>query len=318
MKIYWSDREGNSPPPQALFHWRGFSSSVTFSSSFEQAELPPPLSVKVRKKTYLPTREQWNKKVRKALDLIQRKELQKVVLARVCILELETSPDPFAIAAALKQKAKGAFVFCLPFQDGAFLGATPERLFARKGRHILSEAMAGTCRRGKTPQEDKTLQQELFASAKQAREIFPVQTHLQNTLTPLCMTPLTFSPLSIHQTQNVQHLYQMCSGELHPAVRDEEILSSLHPTPALCGTPKSHAFSLIEELEPFERGLYGGVIGWSADDASEWIVGIRSCHLQGNIATLFSGTGIVEGSDPEEEWNELEEKLRLYDGIWVY
>ncbi|MCP6756591.1 chorismate-binding protein, partial [Klebsiella pneumoniae] len=81
---------------------------------------------------YLPNKEIWIEGVEKALDLIQRKELQKVVLARVCTLELSEVPDPFAITAALKQKAQGAFVFCLASEGSAFLGATPERLFVRK------------------------------------------------------------------------------------------------------------------------------------------------------------------------------------------
>ncbi len=259
----------------------------------------------------------WIQGVEKALDLIRRKELQKVVLARSCTLELAQAPDPFAIVAALKQNAQGAFVFCLQSENQAFFGASPERLFMRKNRQIFSEAVAGTRRRGKNPPEDEKLQNQLLTSAKDLREFSPVQVYLQNALSPLCTSPLTFSPISIHQTQNVQHLYSRCSGNLKESVTDEEVLAHIHPTPALCGTPKQKAFSIIQELEPFERGLYGGAIGWTTPEASEWIVGIRSCLLKGKTATLLSGTGIVEGSDPEEEWDELNQKLKLYDGIYA-
>lgn len=303
MKVYWSDREGKPAPVGAVFSWR----------PFDAASLTPPTD-----KGYLPSREKWIEVVEKALALIQRKELDKVVLARLCTLELKNTPDPFAIAAALQKKAQGAFVFCLPLGNETFLGATPERLFARRGRTILSEAVAGTRRRGKTLEEDQQLQRELLASAKDLREFTPVQAHLQNALSPLCVAPPTFSPVTVHQTQNVQHLYSQCTATLKDGVTDEEILAHLHPTPALCGTPKQKAFSLIRELEPFERGLYGGVIGWTTPDASEWVVAIRSCLLRGKTATLFSGTGIVEGSDPEEEWEELNQKLKLYDGILAH
>jgi menaquinone-specific isochorismate synthase len=259
----------------------------------------------------------WIAGVEKALDLIQRKELEKVVLARTCTLELATAPDPFAIAAALKQKAQGAFVFCVQSDTEAFLGATPERLFVRNNREILSEAIAGTRRRGKTASEDENLAAQLLASEKDLREFSPVQTYLHNALSPLCIAPPKFTPISIHQTQNVQHLYSRCSGKLKETATDEEILLNLHPTPALCGTPKNKAYSVIHELEPFERGLYGGAIGWTTPEASEWIVGIRSCFIQGKTATLFSGTGIVEGSDPEEEWDELNQKLKLYEGVFI-
>lgn len=318
MKIYWSDREGNPAPPHCTFHFSPFSKGARSSGPIQQVDLPAPASVKVVKRTFLPTREMWIQNVEKVLELIRRKELQKVVLARTYTLELESAPDPFSIAAALKQKAQGTFVFCLQSDTYAFLGASPERLFVRKGRQILSEAMAGTCRRGKNLGEDQLLQRQLLTSAKDLREFSPVQTYLQKALSPLCGQPLNFTPISVHQTQNVQHLYSRCSGKLKASVTDDEILASLHPTPALCGTPMEKAFSTIQDLEPFDRGLYGGVIGWTTPEASEWVVGIRSCLLQGKTATLFSGTGIVEGSNPEEEWEELNQKLKLYDGILDY
>lgn len=152
-------------------------------------------------------------------------------------------------------------------------------------------------------------------SLKDLREFTPVQQYLQKSLSPLCQNPLIFSPLSVHQTRNVQHLYSKCSGILKDSTTDEEILKNLHPTPALCGTPTEKAFALIRKLEPFQRGFFGGAIGWSTPESSEWVVGIRSCMIKERTATLFTGTGIVEGSDPEEEWEELNQKLRLYDRI---
>jgi menaquinone-specific isochorismate synthase len=280
--------------------------------------LPAPVAIKVLKKQYLPTREEWIQNVEKALEKIERKELQKVVLARSCTLELAATPDPFALTAALQRKAEGAFVFCLQSENEAFFGATPELLFSRKGQDITSEAVAGTRPRGRNVEEEAHLQKELLASAKDLREFSPIPLYLQTTLSPLCLSPLVFSPLSIHTTQNVQHLYSKCSGKLKANVTDDEIIQQLHPTPALCGSPKEKAASLIAELEPFSRGLYGGILGWSTPNASEWIVGIRSCLLQGNKAILYSGTGIVEGSDPEKEWDELNQKLNLYDGILDY
>jgi len=317
LKFFWSDRDGKAPPPNCTFHIKPFASGNGYSFSAKQTVLPPPLSYKVLKQTYLPTRDMWIASVEKALQLIQKKELEKVVLARTCTLELEKEPDPFAIAAALKGKAQGAFVFCVQSDTEAFLGASPERLFTRKERQLLSEAIAGTRRRGTTTAEDEQLKNELLNSPKDFRELSPVQAYLKTALRPLCTSFPSFSPISIHQTQNVQHLYSKCSGILREGATDEQILMSLHPTPALCGTPKNKAYSVIKELEPFERGHYGGAIGWTTPEASEWIVGIRSCLIRGKTATLYSGTGIVEGSDPEEEWDELNQKLKLYESIFT-
>ncbi len=316
MKIFWADREGKSPPSHCTFHFRPFSAGISSQKIQIVNHLPKPTPpIKVLRRTFSPNHEKWIEGVKKSVDAIIHQELQKVVLARTVTLELEATPNPFAIAAALQLKAEGAFVFCIQTPEFSFLGASPERLFSRKGKEILSEAIAGTRKRGKTPEEDETLKRELLASAKDMRELSPIQTYLNQVLSPICKAPIIFSPISVHAAQNVQHLYSRCSALLNDGITDEEILERLHPTPALCGTPKEKALKLIEELEPFQRGLYGGAIGWKTPEASEWIVGIRSCLIQGKTATLFSGTGIVEGSDPEEEWEELDQKLRLYEGI---
>lgn len=318
MKIYWCDREGKSPPPDCTFHLRTFDSrsNVAFSPNF--VELPEPKSYKVLKKNFTPSFSDWSQGIDKALDLIRQKNLGKVVLGRICTLELDEIPDPFSIASALKQKAQGAFVFCAQTEGLCFLGASPERLFSREGKKLISEAIAGTRPRGKNERIDNQLKRELMHSLKDLREFTPVQEYLQKALSPLCQSALNFTPISIHQTRNVQHLYSRCTGLLKDQMSDEEILKSLHPTPALCGTPTNKALSLIRELEPFEREFFGGVIGWSTPKHSEWIVGIRSCVIKGSTATLFSGTGIVEGSNPKDEWEELNEKIKLYDGIFKF
>lgn len=310
MRIYWSDREGNPPPPDCAFSWQPFGKPIQTGPVIFQNSLPPPVFYKVLKRTYLPTQTEWNNKVQNILARIEQNELQKVVLARICTLELDTIPDPFAITAALKQKAQGSFVFCLQSENFSFLGATPERLFARKGEQIHSEALAGT-----RPLDPKWTE-ELLTDPKEQREFHFVQSYLQTTLGPLC-NHLKFAPTSVHKTSHLQHLYSPCSGELKQGTTDAQIIKQLHPTPALCGTPKEKAFHLIHELEPFERGLYTGVMGWHTPTQSEWIVGIRSCLIKGNTVTLFSGTGIVEGSDPQREWEELNQKLKLYDEIFL-
>jgi menaquinone-specific isochorismate synthase len=275
--------------------------------------LPPPITARVLKRTFVPEKEEWIQAVKWALA----KKMQKIVLARCQILELASSPDPFALTAALQRKSQGAHVFCFSEKKIAFFGASPERLFFRSGETLYSEAMAGTRPRGSSQEEDARLGEELLKSVKDLRELTPVRTFLETALHPICQGPLTFSPISLHKTQNVQHLYARCQAVLKSHFTDEEILSRIHPTPALCGTPTEEAFHLIRALEPFERGLYGGALGWSASGSSEWIVGIRSCLVKGNRAYLYAGTGIVEGSEPEEEWEELNQKSRLYDGIFI-
>lgn len=309
MRLYWSDREGKSPPPNSLFHIKPFAKPA-FSFRPERVSLPKGASYKILNRTYLPTKEEWRANVEKALQYIRSGTLQKVVLGRLCTLELQEIPDPFAITAALEKQAKGSFVFCVQLKGESFLGATPERLFKYDQPHLWTEALAGTRPLG------SLMGQELLKSPKDMREFNYVQTHLQTALAPFVLN-YSQTPTSLHATSHVQHLYSQCVGVLKPHVTSQQILSAVHPTPALCGTPTDKAYEIIRELEPFDRGFFGGSLGWTTENEAEWVVGIRSCHLRENIATLFSGAGIVEGSDPDQEWEELNHKLRLYDRILV-
>ena len=316
MRVYWSDREGKSAPIAARFACIPFSPHS--ASPFKEidgaiASLPLPQTVIVKKRTFLPDKAEWIEKVKTALS----QNIKKVVLARCQILELSSSPDPFALTAALNRQTEGSYLFCMQEGKKAFLGASPERLFCRKGDKIFSEAMAGTRRRGNTVEEDERLGQELLESAKDRSEFQPVTEFLKTTLPPFCEGPLAFTPLSLHRTKNVQHLYTKCEALLRKDVKDQDLIEALHPTPALCGTPKESAFALIRSLEPFDRGLYGGAIGWTSPGASEWIVGIRSCWIEENRAYLYAGAGIVQGSDPEAEWEELNCKSKLYERIFL-
>src|SRR5690606_2918437 len=107
---------------------------------------------------------------------------------------------------------------------------------------------------------------------KDLREFLPVKQYIGSKLSPYCESFPSFEETKVCKTPNVQHLHSQCQATLLPGIRDETILSALHPTPALCGLPKEKALSLIADLEPFDRGLYGGVIGWSTEEESEWAV----------------------------------------------
>jgi menaquinone-specific isochorismate synthase len=265
------------------------------------AACPP---IRVLKRTDNPDRQTWIQMVNNALAQIQTGALKKVVLARETTLQLDTAPQPLQIVAALNKKAMGATTFCIQFDaHTAFLGATPERLFRSQNQNILVEAVAGTRKRG------KAFENELLNSAKDQHEFELVKEYFRQIL-----PTVQFSPTSIHRTANVQHLFSQGSALLTHA--PFALVESLHPTPALAGTPKQAALAWIQAQEPFARGLYGGIIGWEDGIDSEWVVAIRSCMLEGAVAKLYVGTGIVAGSDPNLEWEELEAKMALYASLF--
>jgi len=119
-------------------------------------------------------------------------------------------------------------------------------------------------------------------------------------------------------TANVWHLATPFSGRLHdPSVTALDLVAALHPTPAVCGTPREEAREALAELEPIDRGCYAGPVGWmDADGDGEWAIALRCAEITGTTARLFAGAGIVADSVPEEELDETEAKFRaLLDSL---
>lgn len=313
MNIFWQTPDGSSPPSGAVFGQIPFiKSEPTFFETINQVRVLPKIRkpYRVKKKTFLPNQSLWTESVLASQKKQKSKILKKVVLARCVELELEEKPDPLVVAAMLQKQAVNSTIFCLFDMDTAFVGATPETLFSRKNRILQTEALAGTALLNKS-------KKSFLNSKKNRSEILPVIEYIEEGLTPLCSYPISISPISIKQTSNLMHLHASIEGQLRPKITDLDVLSSLHPTPALCGLPKTEAFDLIQKLEPFDRGLFGGTLGWMTEEESHWIVAIRCCEIRKKNVKLFTGAGIVPLSNPENEWEELENKMALFKDIFV-
>jgi isochorismate synthase EntC len=110
---------------------------------------------------------------------------------------------------------------------------------------------------------------------------------------------------------DIQHLSTTFEGDTHPGTELPDLLSALHPTAAVAGTPTKTALELIRELERHDRGRYAGPVGWLDQSGDgEFAIALRCGTIQGNQATLYTGAGIVEGSDPTLEFEETRIKLR--------
>ncbi len=117
------------------------------------------------------------------------------------------------------------------------------------------------------------------------------------------------SPPTILKLNHLQHLYNQLTGQLKEHIDDGDIINELHPTPAVGGFPREAALEQIGWLEPFDRGWYAAPVGWISEDAAEFVVAIRSGLVAGQQLHLYSGAGIVEGSSPSKEWEEIENKI---------
>jgi len=269
------------------------------------AHLPLPVN-----RINTPDREQWEAMLMRALRLLKDDELQKIVLARRCSFDFAEHLHPMALLQRLHEASPDSFHFCFNYgNEIAFIGATPERLYQRVGRQIVSEALAGTRPRGATEEDDQWLESELMASVKERNEHQLVTDSITTTLKGFCQTVSWSEKPEILKLHFVQHLRTVITGVLNDPVSDADLLLALHPTPAVGGCPKVEAARHINELEPFDRGWYTAPIGWAMKDEVEFAVAIRCALVEGSRLSLFSGAGIMPESDPEQEWREIESKI---------
>lgn len=261
-------------------------------------------------RTDLPSHGMWMTHVTKALSAIANAQIEKVVLARKTALQMKNAIDPWQLLLHLHRfPGDRETLFCIEYSPKiAFLGSTPEKLFTRNGRFLSTMALAGTIQRGKTKEEDEKLGKELLMSSKDRREVDIVANFMVETLLSLS-TEVKKLPLQILKSSRVQHLHYPIQATLKKEITDTMLIEKLHPTPALGGFPKQQALHFISDHELFLRGPYGSPIGWLSENNSDLSIAIRSCKVEHNKVDLFAAAGIVEGSIPTKEWQELEYKI---------
>lgn len=261
-------------------------------------------------------RERWERSVRAVLGRILEHQVEKAVLSRTVRASSPTPLQMVRLLRRLRRNHANTFLFGTDLGGGrAFLGASPELLYRRRGRVIESEALAGTRPRGTDDIEDHRLAQELLDSAKEGREHGHVLEHLRDRLAPLCERFEEGGQPLVRRLSNVQHLCTPVRGTLRAPVTDADLLAGLHPTPAVCGLPSDEARALIADEEGHDRGLYAGVVGVVGRHEVECAVGIRSGRIDDRSLILHTGAGIVRGSDPGLEWEETTNKLRAFGSL---
>lgn len=259
-----------------------------------------------------PDREGWTRNISKAIELFRREFLEKIVLARKATFQFDAPVNAVDLTARLVDATYGCYQYCFQLHDElAFVGATPERLFRRENKTLLTEAVAGTRPRSADKFEDERLAAELLASEKDQLEHQIVRKSIRQQL-HRCLEPDSLSVSSkprLMPLARTQHLCSVVQAKLRDSISDGQIIERLHPTPAVGGYPTDNALSEIERLEPFDRGWYAAPVGWISADSAEFAVAIRSGLLQGRELSLYTGAGVVPGSVADEEWNEVEHKL---------
>jgi len=237
------------------------------------------------------------------VELVQRAiaegALEKLVLARSAQLTLPRRIAPAQVLARLASVAPECTRFAFASGGSTFVGATPERLVEKSGHKFRTEAVAGSIPAGELPagrlmESSKDRAEQAIVVREVVRALEPIAARIEYDETP-----------EIHRLRHVAHLRTKIVGELREPHHVLSLVERLHPTPAVGGVPKARALAWIAEHERTERGWYAGPIGWAdARGDGAFVVALRSGVLCAETAVLYSGAGIVQGSDPERELSE--------------
>lgn len=254
---------------------------------------------------------QWKDSVSEVVSLLKNGYLDKVVLARKMRIKFEQKVLPEALLNQLLEQQKGSYVFSFGFDNDCFAGASPERLVKKIEENVLSTCLAGSIKRSSDVNQDQALGKMLLEDKKNRHEHQLVVSMIADVFREHCREVDIPEEPTLMKTPDIQHLYTPVKGKVKENTSILQLVRSLHPTPALGGTPRQDAMRVIRDVENMDRGLYAGPIGWMDYRGNgEFIVAIRSGLLKGNEAFIYAGCGIVADSNPEDEYLETKIKFR--------
>lgn len=305
------DEESEIVIPKVIVGTRNQSTWITWIGNepqpklIERAEANPIPGIKWRESDI----ESWKDKVRSAVSEIQDDSLDKVVLAREIVADADSEIDPRSVLRNLAKEYPGTWVY----SNNGLVGATPELLIRLSNSMVVSRVLAGTISKTGDDDKDLALAASLARSSKDLEEHEYAVRSVADALAPFCTsTNVPDAPFVLHLS-NVMHLATDVTGaikESHKVVDIFSILSKLHPSAAVCGTPTANAAKLIKRIEGINRLRYAGPIGWiDSKGDGELGIALRCGYINGKEVRAFAGCGIVAGSDAAKEVAESQAKF---------
>ncbi|EHL79869.1 MULTISPECIES: isochorismate synthase MenF [Citrobacter] len=281
--------------------------AIAFISSLAPVKPLPALRLNLTGEQHWPEKAGWIDLIKLATQTIAGEDLDKVVLARATDLQFSQSVNAAAVMASSRRLNLNCYHFFMAFSaDTAFLGSSPERLYRRRDTALRTEALAGTVANHPEDHRAWQLGDWLMKDDKNQRENMLVVEDICQRLQG-CTQTLDVLPPQVLRLRKVQHLRRCIWAELNQA-DDTLCLMQLQPTAAVAGIPRELAREFIQQNEPFEREWYAGSAGYLSLRQSEFCVSLRSAKISANVVRLYAGAGIVRGSDPEQEWQEIDNK----------
>jgi len=249
--------------------------------------------------------ENYQKAVKKAKEYIAAGDIFQVVLSRR--VDFEPGVPPFDLYRALRTVNPSPYMYFLKTGDLHILGASPEMLVRVTGRKLEYRPIAGTHPRGRDDAEDARLAEAMSSDEKERAEHVMLVDLGRNDIGRVSeYGSVSVSDLMhVERYSHVMHLVSNIEGKLREGLDALDAFAACFPAGTLSGAPKVRAMQIIEELEPFRRGTYGGSVLY-ADFAGnlDSCIAIRTMLLKNKRAYLQAGAGIVADSDPVKEYEE--------------
>jgi anthranilate synthase component 1 len=255
------------------------------------------------------TRAEFETGVRRAIEHIRSGDAFQIVSS--LRLEVDFAGDVFAVYRALRLVNPSPFMFFVRHGGLTIAGSSPELMTRARDGRATSRPIAGTRRRGATPDEDLALENELIGDAKERAEHVMLIDLARNDLGRVCEfgTVTVDELMVIERYSHVMHIVSGVSGQLRDDVGPVDLLRATFPHGTVSGAPKVRAMELIDELEPTARGPYAGAVGYLDFSGNvDTAIALRTLVLANGKAWVQAGAGIVADSEPAAEYDECMNK----------
>lgn len=257
------------------------------------------------------TKDAFEAAVRKCKEYIRAGDIFQVVLSQR--LELETSAPPLDVYRALRVVNPSPFMFLLRTPQVDLVGSSPEIMVRVEEGEVTIRPLAGTRRRGASPDEDRRLEEELLADPKERAEHVMLVDLARNDLGRVCRygSVRLSDVMKVERYSHVMHITSNAGGSLAHGRTALDALRSGLPAGTVSGAPKVRAMEIIDELEPHRRGPYAGAVGYLDFTGNmDTCIALRTLVMRGRTAYVQAGAGIVADSDPASEYQETLSKAR--------
>lgn len=231
-------------------------------------------------------------------------------------LDIDSPADPFDVYRVLRTLNPSPYMYFMSLTDAQgrdfnVIGSSPETLIKVDNGHAMTFPIAGSRPRGTTIEEDEQLAKDLLADPKERSEHIMLVDLSRNDLSRVCL-PESVEVVSLMDIKRFSHIMHICStvtGRVNPDMTSFDVFTSAFPAGTLSGAPKPRAIEIIDELEPADRGIYGGTVGYFDFSGNlDMAIAIRTAFIRDHEASVQAGAGIVLDSVPASEWQETRNK----------